>query len=566
MEAIQPFPDSAPTVVEERLPRAVTASSRWLALSAIVLSSLVLGLDSTILVTALPTLSSRLGATTSQLQWISAAYLLALSGLMIPAGVLGDRLGRRRTLLVALVIFGLSSVAASQMTAPGGLILMRAVMGIGGAFIAPISLAILPTIFSQSDRPRAIAIGGAGMFLGLPAGPLVAGWLLTHYDWGSIFLINVPFVTLAVLGVWLFIPESRDSKASRLDLIGAALAIVAVTALVYGVIEQPGHGWSDATVLASMLSGALLLTGFTIWELRTRSPLVDLRLFLNPGFSCSILASAAMSFGLMGVLFVFTPFLQVVQGNDAQATGVRLLPLIGGIVLGALASDRLAARLGARVMLALGLLICAAGMALMSLIGAGSGYGLLLLALPVIGVGNAFVLFTAFNVILEILPASQTGAGSALTKTLGQIGSSFGVAIMGSVLNGAYRAQLAEHIAGVPIHLKGVAEGSVAGAALIARHLPAPFGSHVQLAAYDAYSTGMSDVLRVSAGLMVVAALFIWTFMPASAEAGPLAEVVTRSKSMRTTGSLDAKYAKEQESKARGENQVGVSYGVEQLQ
>jgi len=511
--AIERFPHRAPTVVEE-LPRAVTGRGRWLALAAVVLSSLVLGLDSTILVTALPTLSSKLGATTSELQWISTAYLLALAGLMIPAGVLGDRLGRRRMLLVALMIFGLSSVAASQMTTAGGLIPMRAVMGVGGAFIAPISLAILPTIFSEKERPRAIAIGGAGMFLGLPAGPLVAGWLLTHYDWGSIFLINAPVVTLALLGVWLFIPESRDSKAPRLDFVGAALAIAAVTGLVYGVIEQPGHGWSDATVLASLISGAILLAGFTIWELRARSPLVDLRLFLNPRFSWSILASVVMSFALMGVLFVLTPFLQVVQGNDAQATGVRLLPLIGGIVLGAAASDRLVARLGARVMLALGLLICGAGMALMSMVGAGSGFGLLLLALPVIGVGNAFALFTAFNVILEVLPGSQAGAGSGLTKTLGQLGSLFGVAIMGSLLNGAYRAQLAEHITRLPDQLQGVAEGSVAGAALIASHLPAPLGSPLHLAAYDAYSTGMSDVLRVSAGVMVVAALLIATFMP----------------------------------------------------
>ncbi|TLZ80118.1 MAG: MFS transporter, partial [Methanobacteriota archaeon] len=204
---------------------------RWPALGAVVLGALVLGLDSTILVTALPTLSATLGATTDQLQWMSTAYLLALSGLLIPAGVLGDRLGRRRMMLVALVIFGLSSVAASRMTTANELILMRAVMGVSGAFIMPISLAVLPTIFSEQERPRAIAIGGAGMFLGLPLGPLVAGWLLTHYEWGSIFLINAPFVMLALLGVWLFIPESRDSNAPRLDFVGAVLAIAGVTSL-----------------------------------------------------------------------------------------------------------------------------------------------------------------------------------------------------------------------------------------------------------------------------------------------------------------------------------------------
>ena len=492
----------------------ITSRARWLALAAIVVSSLVLGLDSTILVTALPTLSSQLGATTSQLQWISTAYLLALAGCLIPAGALGDRFGRRLMLLLALATFGVTSVAASQMTTAGGLILMRALMGISGAFVMPIAMAVLPTIFSERERPRAIAIGGAGMFLGLPLGPLVAGWLLTHYEWGSIFLINAPIVVLALLGVWLFIPESRDSTARRVDFVGAAFAITGVTSFVYGVIEQPSLGWSDPTVVTSMLAGAILLSGFTLWELRSRAPLIDLRLFLNPRFSWSILVSVVMSFALMGMLFVLTPFLQVVQGNNAQGTGVRLLPLIGGIVLGALGSDRLVARLGVRVMLALGLLICGAGLAVASLVGATSGYGLLLLALPLIGIGNAFAMFTSLNVILDVLPESQAGAGTALTRTLGQVGSSFGIAVMGSLLNSAYRAELASHVSGLPAQLKDVAEGSVAAAAAIAAHLPFSLGSPLVLAADYAYSSGMSEVLRVSATVMVVAALFVARFMP----------------------------------------------------
>jgi len=486
---------------------------RWLALTAVVLSALVLGLDSTILITALPTLSATLGATTDQLQWMSTAYLLALSGLLIPAGVLGDRLGRRRMMVGALVVFGVSSVAASQMATANQLILMRAVMGVGGAFIMPISLAVIPTIFSEQERPRAIAIGGAGMFLGLPFGPLVAGWLLTHYAWGSIFLINAPFVVVALIGVWLFVPESRDRSARPLDLVGAGLAIGGVTSLVYGVIEQPQLGWSDPAVDASLVSGPILLAGFVFWELRARSPLVDLRLFANPRFSWSIAVSVVMNFGLMGVLFVFTPFLQIVQGNDAQATGVRLLPLIGGIVLGAAVSDRLLKRLGVRAMLSLGLATTAAGMTLMSLVDSASGYGLLFVTLPVIGIGNAFALFTALNVILEVVPASQTGAGSALTRTLQQIGSSFGVAIMGSFLSNVYRGHLAGGLTDVPVQFRDVAEGSVAGAAAIASHLSGPAGATILVAARDAYTAGMSSVLQMSATVMVLAAFLIAAFM-----------------------------------------------------
>jgi DHA2 family multidrug resistance protein-like MFS transporter len=514
MEAIEQVPESFSGAVAGLAPRVVTGAGRWPALGAIVLSSLVLGLDSTIVVTALPTLSARLGATTDQLQWISAGYTLALAGFMIPAGVLADRLGRRRMLLVALFLFGASSVAASQMTTANGLILMRALMGIAGSFIFPISLAILPTIFSERERPRAIAIGGAGMFLGLPLGPLVAGWLLTHYDWGSIFLINGPVVLLALLGARIFIPESRDSNAPRLDVVGAALVVAGVTGLVYGIIEQPALGWTNSTVLASLVTGAILVAAFTTWELRVRSPLVDLRLFLNPHFTWSVLVGMVMGFALLGVLFVFTPFLQIVRDNDAQATGVRLLPLIGGIVLGAVGSDRLVARLGVRVMLVLGLLICAAGMALLSLVGADSGFGLMAIALPVIGVGNAFAMFTSLNVILGVLPESQTGAGSALTRTLQQLAASFGVAILGSILNNAYRAELADQLTALPARLKDVAEGSVAGATLVAGHLPPPLGINLLHAAHNAYTVGMTDGLRVSAVVMIAAALLVGVFIP----------------------------------------------------
>jgi hypothetical protein len=287
-----------------------------------------------------------------------------------------------------------------------------------------------------------------------------------------------------------------------------------VTTFVYGVIEQPVLGWGDATVVTSLLVGGSLLLGFVAWELHTPVPLVDLRLFRDPRFSCSTLVSVVMSFALMGVLFVYTPFLQIVQGSDAQATGIRLLPLIGGIVIGALDSHHMVARFGVRLTLVLGLLGCSAGMALMSLVGAASGDGLELVALPMIGIGNAVVTFTALNVILDVLPASQTGAGTALTRTVGQVGASFGVAILGSVLSGAYRAELAGHLTGLPAQVRAMAEGSVAGAAAVAGDLPALLGTPLLSAAQDAYSLGMSDVLRVSAAVMVVASVLIAALMP----------------------------------------------------
>jgi EmrB/QacA subfamily drug resistance transporter len=489
---------------------------RWLALAAIVVSVLVLGLDMTILVTALPTLSAKLGASTDQLQWISAAYTLTLAGFLLPAGVLADRLGRRRLLLVGLLLFGVSSVAASQVTSVEALIAMRAVMGVGGAIILPLSIATLPTIFSESERPRAVALAGAGAFLGLPLGPLVAGWLLTHYDWGSIFLINGPVVILALIGVWLFLPESKDPNAPRLDWFGAILEVIGVSALVYGIIQQPAYGWGDPRVLAALIGGVALIIAFVAWELRNRAPLVDLRLFFNPRFTWATTGFVVVGFALMGVMFVFAPFLQIVQGNDAQGTGVRLLPLIVAVMVGALASARLVARLGIRVMLPMGLLVSTTGMVMLSRIGPDTSYAVMAAGLAVIGVGISLAMIPALDTILGTLPQSQTGAGTALTRTLQNVGGSLGVAVMGSILNTVYRAEVTGHAAGLPSRAREAADGSVAGAAVVAQHLPAPAGALLMRAADNAYAAGMGEVLLVSAALMAGGALVIAIFMPST--------------------------------------------------
>src|ERR1700693_2572948 len=343
---------------KERLP------GRWFGLAALSVSALVLGLDITILITALPTLSARLDATTDQLQWMSAAYTLSLASFMLPAGVLGDRFGRKRLLVIGLITFGISSVVASQMTSADGLILMRVIMGASGAIVLPLVTSILPSMFAEDERPLAIGLSGAGAFIGLPLGPLVAGWLLTHYDWGSIFLINAPVVVIAVVGAWLFIPESKDPNPKRLDWIGALLEMAGVTGIVYGIIEEPVRGWSDPQVAGPLLAGAVLVAAFVIWQLRTAAPLIDLNLFRNRRFALSTVAFTIVGFAMTGVLFVLSPYLQVVQGNDAQGTGIRLLPLIGAMMAGAISSDWLAKRLGAKVMVACGMVGIAAGVPL----------------------------------------------------------------------------------------------------------------------------------------------------------------------------------------------------------
>jgi MFS transporter, DHA2 family, multidrug resistance protein len=495
-------------------PATRVGAGRWWALAALVVSGLVIGLDSTVMLTALPTLSSKLGATTSDLQWISAAYTLALGGFLLVGGGLGDRFGRRRGLLAGLLMFGIASLIASQATTATQLIVMRAIMGLGAAFVLPLSQSIIPIMFSEAERPRAVAAAAAGAFLGLPFGPLVAGFLLTHYAWGTIFLINVPVAIIALAGVWFLVPESKDPDPKRLDWVGAILSVVGVTALVYGVIEQPHYGWGDQRVLVGMIGGAVVLGFFIAWALRHPDPFVDLRLFRNLRFTWATIAFVVTGFALFGVMFILTPYLQIVQGNDAQATGVKLLPLIGMVLVGAVAGNRVAERLGAKVGIPLGLIATTIGVVVLSRAGADTGYGLVAVGLAVCGLGLGIGLPTALDAILSTLPPSQTGVGSGLTRMLQQVAASFGVAILGSILTTVYQNSLGSHLTGLPAAVRDAAQGSVAGALAAAAHLPPSVAGPLSQAARDAYARGMDEVMLVSAGITLGGAILIAVFMP----------------------------------------------------
>ena len=501
-----------PTDRIERLP------GRWWGLAALAACGLVLGLDITVLITALPTLSAKLNASTDQLQWMSAAYTLSLAGFMLPAGVLGDRYGRRRLLLIALVLFGVSSVIASRVTTANELIAMRALMGVSGAVILPLMQGMLPVMFREDERQRAIGFAGVGAFLGLPLGPLVAGFLLTHYEWGSIFLINAPVVVLAFIGTWFFVPESKDPNPRRLDWLGAILEVVGVTGVVYAIIEQPIHGWGNAQVMVPLVGGAALIAAFIVWELRTSSPLVDLNLFRSARLSWATVTFVIVGFAMTGVMFIISPFLQVVQGNDAQSTGLRLLPLVLAMMIGAVASDWLNKRLGTKIMASAGLLVGGAAMVVLSRVTVDSGYTIVGVGLALMGIGVVLAMIPSLDAILGALPEGETGSGSALTRTLQNVAGSLGVAIMGSILNNAYQAHLEGKLTGLPAQVQSAVESSVAVAAAVAHHLPASVGSTVLRAAQEAYVQGMSDVLIVSAVVMAIGALLMAFFLPARAE------------------------------------------------
>jgi MFS transporter, DHA2 family, multidrug resistance protein len=348
----------------------------------------------------------------------------------------------------------------------------------------------------------------------MPLGPLVAGWLLTHFAWGSIFLINAPVVTVAAAGVACLVPASKDPAAGRVDWPGALLAAAGVGGLVYGVIEQPAYGW-HGTVLAGLIGGAGLLAAFAAWQRRARSPLVPLRLLRNQGFSWGSIAFAVNGFALSGVLFVLAQYLQIVQGSDAAGTGLRLLPMIGAMLAGAAVSEKmLAPRLGGRALIPAGMLVSVAGLAVLTFVRAGSGYGVVALGLAVFGAGLGVSLPLSVDTVLASLPPGQTGVGNAMSRTLQSIAGALGTAIVGSVLNAAYRERLAGAVDALPGRARAAATASVAGAHAVAGRLPAGAGRVLTGAANQAYAHGMTEAVIVSAIVLAVAGLAVRLCLP----------------------------------------------------
>lgn len=489
-------------------------------MAAIAVSFMVVGLDSYIVVTALPTFSVRLGASESQLQWVTAAYTLAWAGLLLPIGKLGDKLGRRRLLTAGLALFGLASVVASQVSTAGELIALRAVMGAGAAVIMPMGLAIIPLLFPEpAGRRRAVTVTTIGALIAMPLGPLLGGWILSHFYWGWVFLINAPIAALALLGVRLLVPESRDPANPRLDWPGALLAAGGIVGIVYAIIEEPARGWAPPTVAS--LAGGVALTGlFIVRQRMTADPLIDLRLLHDRLFAWGTAAFAILSFALTGALFILTPYLQSVQGSDAQGTGVRLLPMIAALIVAAAASEVAGVRVGVRFVIPAGMTVSAAGLVILAHATATSGYGLVAVALAVFGAGLGLGLPLAAEAVLGTLAPHQTGMGNAVSRTLQSIGVALGTAILGSVLNSAYRGALAGHLAGLPSTARGAAAASVAGARGVAAHLPGPAGPALARAASAAYAHGMVHGASVGAGVLLAGAAACLFLLPGKQAAG----------------------------------------------
>jgi EmrB/QacA subfamily drug resistance transporter len=490
------------------LPR-LADRQRWWALAALTLAVLTIGFDITIMNVALPTMATALSAGTDGLQWIVNAYILMFAGLMLPVGAIADKLGRRKMLLTGLAIFAAASLFAAWAGDTGTIVAARAVLGIGAAIIMPSTLAIIAVLFEPAERGKALSIVVMGMGAGIPLGPIIGGYLLNHFWWGSIFLVNVPVVIAAMIAIALLLPESRDPAPPRADLLGGLLSTVGLLSLVYGLIEAPNRGWSEPLVVSGLVGGVALLAIFCWWELRLPNPMIDLRLFRNRQFRWGNINATVASFALFGLLFVVPLYLQFVQGNDAFGTGVRLLPLIGGFVAGVGLGTRVAARVGHRLPVAAGLLLTGVGLAIGALTDVDTGFGYAAMWYAITGFGIGSALTPSMDAVLAVLPPERAGAGTAITMTLRQAGGALGVALLGSVLSQVYTSNLT--VTGLPPAAAESAHDSIAGALGVATraHLPA-----LATDARAAYLDGMTTILTVCAAIAVTAAVLTVVFMP----------------------------------------------------
>ena len=498
---------------------------RWWALGALALSSLVVGLDLTVLNLALPTLAVSLHITNGGvLQWFVVSYSLVFAAMLLPGGLLGDRYGRKRLLIVALVVFGLASLACAYAGSAGQLIAARAFLGLGAAFILPLSVAVIPVLFSEDERQRAITVVMGMTMIAFPIGPILGGWLLTHFWWGSVFLINVPVIAVALVAVALLMPESRSARRSRIDYVGVLLSSAGLTALSYGLIEAGQRGWGQTMDILYMVAGGLVLVAFVAWERvvsrrRSGRPLVDLTLFASRGFTWGTILATMVSFAMFGLLFTVPTYYEAIVGVDPLGAGVRLLPLVGGLVLGAVLSDRMAAPIGAKLTVAWGFVLIAAGLLMGALTSVGSGYGYAALWVTIMGAGLGFALPGAMNAAMGALSAERSGVGSALIMALRQVGGTFGVAILGSILSGAYRSGLRDAV--VPAALSATVRDSVAEGVAVAHQI----GSAALFAMVrGAFVHGMDVMLAVCGGIAVAGIVLTLVFLPRRSEPAEAAD------------------------------------------
>jgi len=490
---------------------------RWWALGALTLAVLAAGLDGTILSVALPTLSGGLKATETDLQWFQSGYLLAMAAAMLPAGLLGDRYGRRTVMLGSLALFALGSAACAYSTSPAMFIAARVVLGLSCAGIIVMALSGLAVLFDEAERPRAVGVWSAANFIALPVGPLLGGWLLTNYWWGWVFLMNVPVAVLGLAATILLVPESRADPRPGIDWLGILLSATGLSAVTCGLIAAGRDGWTAPSTLGWTAAGLGLVALFGWWESTPSrrsgsNSLIDVALFRVPAFTWGVVLAGIGVLAMVGTLFTMPQFFQAVQGSDAMGSGLRLIPLIAGLVAGAVPADRLAARIGPKLTVAAGFGCLGLALLVGSATRVDSSTWFVAAWMAGVGFGMGIALATAASGALAQLPAERSGVGAAVMQALQKLGGPFGSAILGSVLAGVYRAHL--QLQGLPgPAAAAVRDSFFAGLAVAARANSPGLLSSVRTAFVD----GMDAALVVSAGVAAVGLPLALAFLPGRA-------------------------------------------------
>jgi EmrB/QacA subfamily drug resistance transporter len=514
---------SAPEAQGETQPRAVPENvhrRRWVILAVLMISLLIVVLDNSVLNVAMKTIAqpppTGLGATQSELEWSINSYTLVFAGLLFTAGLLGDRLGRKRILLFGLVVFGLGSVFAALSGSPGQLIAFRAVMGFGGAFVMPATLAILMNVFERDEQPKAIGIWAGGVGLGIAIGPITGGALLEHFWWGSVFLVNVPIVVVALAAMVLLVPDSRDPRPGRLDPLGVLLSIAGLVLLVYGIIKGGQLAdFTDPEVLLTGGGGLLVLIAFVLHERRSDHPAIDVRYFRDPAFSAAVVAIALVFFALMGVTFFAVFYMQSVRGFSALEAGLLMLPLAVAQLIFAPRARIVVERFGAKAVCTAGMLMVAAGMTSFLLFGRTTPIWALEIVFFVMGTAMAHIMPPATVSIMQSLPREKAGSGSAVNNTFRQVGGAMGVAVLGSMLSARYRDGIDGRLEALrlPEGVRHAAGESIEATLALAARL-GPAGRELADPAKNAFIDAMHVTVVGSAAVALLGALVVAVWLP----------------------------------------------------
>ncbi|WP_111647592.1 MFS transporter [Actinoplanes lutulentus] len=488
---------------------------RWAILSVLVISLLVVVLDNTVLNVAMRTIADPehgLGASQSELEWAINSYTLVFAGLLFTAGILADRFGRRLSLVFGLIVFGLASLFSAYATSPDMLIAARAVMGLGAAAVMPATLSIIANVFDPRERARAIGVWAGAVGLAVAIGPVLGGVLLEHFWWGSVFLINVPIVIAGVALVFILVPESRDPKPSRIDVLGVLLSIIGLTLITYGVIKGGEDGFGEPLAWGTLGGGLLVMVAFILYERRISFPSLDVRLFSNRQFSASTGIIGLVFFAAMGSMFFGAFYLQMVRGYGPLMSGALFVPFALGQMVFAPLSSNMVKKFGPKAVSTVGLILVAGALATWVFIGTDTPIWVVALTFFVQGVGMANVMPPATEAIMSALPREKAGVGSAVSNTIRQLGGALGVAVLGAVVSSVYRENLTAP-AGLPDAVADQARESIAGAYAVAGQA-GQAAPALLTGANDAFVTAMHYASAGSTVFALLGALVAVLFLP----------------------------------------------------